>query len=179
MRRTLINLHLYAAAFLAPMFLLVAISGGLYLIGNKGSVDSTELTLAKDAELDPGSASLEDDIRVLLEDAGVEFSFEYVKVSGNSVTTRPTSRTHFVFSVSDGVVAAVRNEPNLQKSMIELHKGHGPTLFKEFQKVLAVGLLFVVLSGMWLGISSKGLRLPTLAVSGAGLVLFVILAVLM
>ena len=37
-RSLLVKLHLYAAAFLAPAFLFLAISGGLYLVGVKGSV---------------------------------------------------------------------------------------------------------------------------------------------
>lgn len=176
MRRLWINLHLYVAAFLAPMFLLVAISGGLYLLGYKGNVVQSELTLPTGTVLDPDSPSLEDDVRTLLNNADVDLAFEYLKIGGNSITTRPTSRVHYVFTVRDGVVTASRNEPDLQKSMIELHKGHGPTLFKQFQKVLAVGLLFVVLSGMWLGFSSGRLRMKTLAASGGGLVIFVVLA---
>ena len=38
-RKTLITIHMYLSAFFAPMVLLVAISGGLYLIGIKGSVE--------------------------------------------------------------------------------------------------------------------------------------------
>ena len=38
MRSLWFNLHLSAAVFMAPTLLLVAISGGLYLIGVKGKV---------------------------------------------------------------------------------------------------------------------------------------------
>ena len=37
MRATIIKLHLFVAAFFAPILLMVAVSGGLYLIGSKGA----------------------------------------------------------------------------------------------------------------------------------------------
>ena len=46
MRNFWISLHLYAAAFLAPLLLFVAISGGLYLVGIKGTVTSTPVDRA-------------------------------------------------------------------------------------------------------------------------------------
>ena len=69
-----------------------------------------------------------------------------------------------------------RNEPDLQKRLIELHKGHGPTAFKTLQKVMAVGLLAIVSTGFWLGLSAVGLRARMAAMSGAGLLLFIVLA---
>ena len=69
-----------------------------------------------------------------------------------------------------------RHEPNLQKVLVELYKGHGPQLFKTFQKVMAVALMFVLLTGLWLGISSKGLRTQTAISAGAGVLVFVLLA---
>jgi hypothetical protein len=56
--------------------------------------------------------------------------------------------------------------------MIELHKGHGPTLYKDFQKAMAVALVFVLLSGAWLGVSSKGLRIKAATTIGAGLLVY-------
>ena len=38
-RKQLLTLHMYVAAFFAPAVFLVAISGGLYLAGVKGSVE--------------------------------------------------------------------------------------------------------------------------------------------
>ena len=177
-RSLLIKLHLYVAAFLAPAFLFVAISGGLYLIGIKGSVEKTEVKLPPLATLDPSSSTLHEDVQNLLAESGLSHDFEYVKVKGNTLVTRPTSREYYQFDIkADGLVASY-NEPSLQKSLIELHKGHGPGVFKTFQKMLSVGLLFVVLSGFWLGVSSLGLRRNTLVVTGLGTVLFALLIVL-
>ena len=45
-RKLLITIHMYLAAFFAPAVLLVAISGGLYLIGVKGEVEQETITPA-------------------------------------------------------------------------------------------------------------------------------------
>ncbi len=172
-RRFWINIHLYLAALFAPMLLLVAISGGLYLIGIKGSVAKSPATLPATASLDLASASLEADVRTLLSNAGIEHQFEYLKVAGSTLYTRPTSRVHYEFRVGADAVSATENTPDLQKTLIELHKGHGPSIFKTFQKLLALGLLIIVLSGTWLGLTASGLRTTTLGLSGVGLVLFI------
>ena len=43
MRATIIKLHLFVAAFFAPILLMVAVSGGLYLIGSKGTTERITL----------------------------------------------------------------------------------------------------------------------------------------
>jgi len=173
LRRLWINLHLYTAAFLAPMLILVATSGGLYLLGIKGTVEKMPVETMAAHSIDPGSETLESDVRQLLTSLGLEHDFEYLKQSGGTLVTRPTSRIHYEMQTSP--LKVTRIEPDLQKRMIELHKGHGPLMFKTFQKVLAVGLLFIVLSGLWLGLSSAGLRIKTLAASGLGLTVFALL----
>ena len=175
MRNFWISLHLYAAAFLAPLLLFVAISGGLYLVGIKGTVTSTPVAVPSGVVMNPASDALEADVRALLHDIGITHDFEYVKKSGNTLYTRPTSRLHYEISVADDSVAVKRNVPNLQKRLIELHKGHGPLWFKDFQKVLASGVLFIVFSGLWLGLSSPGLRARTIATGIVGLTAFLIL----
>ena len=169
-------LHLSVAAFLAPVVLLMAVSGGLYLFGIKGKVTETPVDLAPGATLDLAATDLEAAVRQLLAGAGIEHHFEYLKREDGTLTTRPTSRVHYVLRVDQDGVRATRSEPNLQKRLIELHKGHGPTAFKTLQKVVAAGLLVVVSTGFWLGLSAVGSRVRMAAIGGAGLLLFILLA---
>lgn len=169
-------LHLCVAAFLAPVVLLMAVSGGLYLFGIKGKVTEAPVDLAPGATLDLAAADLEAAVRQLFADAGIEHRFEYLKREDGTLTTRPTSRLHYVLQVDQDGVRATRNEPSLQKRLIELHKGHGPTAFKTLQKVVAAGLLVIVGSGFWLGLSAFGLRVRMAAISAAGLLVFILLA---
>jgi hypothetical protein len=175
-RRLLVNLHLYAAAFLAPAFLFLAISGGLYLVGVKGSIENTVVVIPGELVLNPSSESLYEDVQKVLVAAGISHDFEYVKIKEKTLLTRPTSRNFYKFDIQPEGVVVSYNEPSIQSRLIELHKGHGPEIFKIFQKIIAVGLLFVVMSGFWLGVSALGLRRNTLIVTGAGVILLGFLA---
>ena len=158
------------------MVLLMAISGGLYLLGVKGKITEIPVDLPPGATLDLAAADPEASVRQLLADAGIEHRFEYLKQENGTLTTRPTSRVYYVLRVDQDGVQATRNEPDVQARLIELHKGHGPTAFKTLQKILAAGLLVIVGTGFWLGLSAVGLRVRMAAISGAGLLLFVLLA---
>ena len=175
MRSLWVKVHLYVAAFFLPMLLAMATSGGLYLLGVKGSVDSTPVSLSATQMLSADSATLDNDVRELLNANGIDHDFEYIKVSGSTFITRPTSSDYYELTVLENEVQATLNRPDLIKSLVELHKGHGPLLFKDLQKVMALGLLIILLSGFWLGASSARLRIPTLLTAAAGLFVFLAL----
>jgi hypothetical protein len=175
-RRLFITIHLYLSSFFAAAILLVAISGGLYLVGVKGEMAETTVASLPKAGRGPLEALSKAEVHGLLADAGVEgFTFEYVRQSGKRAYTRPTSREHYVIDATGPGVNIVRREPDLQARMIELHKGHGPTAFKTFQKVFAVGMVFIILSGLWLGLTAPRLVRNTTISFGAGLALFLVL----
>lgn len=174
-RAVLIKLHLYFSAFFAAAIVLVAVSGGLYLMGMKGSVEQTLV-----GSLDSGEALMADPspaaVEAALATVGVnDFTFDYVKKKGSQLITRPTTRPYYTLDIGDRRVMVRYNEPSLQKRMIELHMGHGPSAYKTYQQFFAAGMLFVMLSGLWLGLSSDRLRMTTLITSGSGLLLFAVL----
>ena len=91
--------------------------------------------------------------------------------------TRPTTRPFYTLDIQEDEITVQYNEPSLQKRMIELHMGHGPGAYKTYQQVFAAGMLFIMLSGLGLGLSSVRLRVSTALISGSGLALFLWLAV--
>lgn len=174
-RSLFISIHLYLSSFFAAVVVLVAFSGGMYLLGIKGSLETTEV-----AEMKGGVALMADPskeaVLSALGAAGIaDFSFDYVITRGDTLYTRPTSRTYYGLTVDGDSVTVSRNEPSFQKRMQELHFGHGPSLYREFQKIFAAGMLFIILSGVWLGLSSSRLRVRTLVSAGSGLILFLAL----
>ena len=175
-RALLIKLHLYCSAFFAAAIILVAVSGGLYLIGIKGTVKQTPVgTLSTGQQLSQDPSG--ENVQAALASLGVShFEFEYVKQKGSQLITRPTTRPFYTLDISGDEVVVQYNEPSLQKRMIELHMGHGPTAYKTYQKVFAAGMLFIILTGLWLGLSSARLRFSTAVISGAGVILFFWLA---
>ena len=175
-RALLIKLHLYCSAFFAAAIILVAVSGGLYLIGIKGTIEQTPvgtLTTGQNLSQDPSKAN----VQAALASLGVsDFEFEYVKQKSSQLITRPTTRPFYTLDISGDEAVVQLNEPSLQKRMIELHMGHGPTAYKTYQQVFAAGMLFIILTGLWLGLSSARLRFSTAVISGAGVILFLWLA---
>ena len=161
---------------MAPAFLLLAVSGGLYLVGIKGKTVDTPVALPAGATLDFDGATLDADVRTLLDEAGVDHDFEYIRNRGTRLELRPTSRAYLTLSQTPGGLTATRHVPDLQKSMIELHKGHGPRAFKLYQKFVAVTLLLVVLGGVGVGLLARSWRRLTLISLAVGTVAFVVLA---
>jgi len=176
LRKLLILLHLYGAAFMAPAFLLLATSGGLYLMGKKGAVETTELTLPTNAALDFKSETLETDVRSFLSSAGIDHDFEYVKNRGNIIQLRPTSRTYIEMKQTPEGLSAARKDPNFTAAVMEIHKGHGPQLIKTYHKLVALTLLLVVFGGIFVGLLAKAYRRKTIIALMAGTLIYVAIA---
>jgi len=175
-RKILVTLHLIFAGLLTPAFLLLAITGGNYLLGNKGNMEKTPIVLSAGSTLDFGSDTIKDDINKLLADNNVELNFEYVKNRGSVIQLRPTSRKYIELKDTASGVTASWVNPSLQAGLMELHKGHGPKLFKTYQKFVALGLIGVVLGGFLVGILAPAYRRKTLVATGLGTLLFIVLA---
>lgn len=176
LRKTLISIHLYLAAFFAPVLIIVAISGGLYLFGEKGDTVQEILYSGSVTVFNSKAEDLKTEVTNVLQIIGVNASFETVKGGGDFFYTRPSSKDFYVFEIKNEQLQITKHSPNLNKIIVELHKGHGPKAFKLFQQVLAIGLLFIVVSGLWLGLSSPMLRNKSLIASGLGGAIFLVLA---
>ena len=62
--------------------------------------------------------------------------------------------------------------------MMELHKGHGPKIYVLLETVFAVGLMLIMLSGMYLGWMSPAYKQKTILLSAAGLLVFAVAVLL-
>lgn len=177
-RKTLITLHLYLAAFFAPILLLMAISGGLYLAGIHGDMQKGDAVFIAGATLNGSGEAKEAEVRALLEQAGLDSHFEYIKERGDMIQTRPTSRDHYQIGIKPDGIEITAISPSLTASLMELHKGHGPRLFRVLLQIMAVGLVVVLISGVILGLQSPLLKTKTAGFTVAGLLAFVIFAML-
>ena len=172
-RKYLILAHLWLAGLMAPAFALHAISGGLYLMNIKGEASTERVALPAGAALDFESATLEADVRALLKTANLTHDFEYIRNRGSVIQLRPPSRTYLEFKQSPQGLSAARVKPDTVRSMMELHKGHGPQIFKSYQKLVALLLLAVVLGGILVGLMSKAYRRQTTIAVVVGIAVFV------
>jgi len=177
-RKLLVSIHLYLAAFFAPFIIVMALSGGLYLLGVKGSVTESEVTTLAGEQLALAKGSEKARVDALLQQAGIDIDYAYVKTIPQGAITRPTNGTYYQLKQTADGVAVSRMEPDLIAGLMELHKGHGPQLFRWFEVLFALGLLFIMLSGLWLGLQSPMLKNKTLALSGTGLLVYLLLALI-
>ncbi len=175
-RQNLVLLHLFAASFLAPVFIMLAITGGLYLSDNKPETQAQDIALPAGTQIDPDSPTLEQDIRDILARENIDVEFEYLRERKDSIQTRPTSRTYVQFDKEDDGWTAQLHTPSFHYSMMELHKGHGPQAFKIFQILAAIALFMIVMSGFVIGLISPPYRKKTLITSGLGALTFIVLA---
>ena len=173
-RKYLILAHLWIAGLMAPAFALHAISGGLYLMNIKGAATTERISLPEGSALDFESATLEADVRELLKTANLKPDFEYIRNRGTVIQLRPTSKTYLEFKQTPQGLSASRVKPDTVRSMMELHKGHGPQIFKSYQKFVAVLLLLVVLGGILVGLMAKAYRRQTVVAVVAGIAGFIL-----
>jgi hypothetical protein len=175
LRRLLISIHLYVAGFMAPAILLMAMTGGLHLAGASETMTRTEIALPANAELDFNSETLEADIRTLLDEAGIDHRFEYVRGRGDMVQLRPTSRTFLELAQTPDGLKATRVQPNLMAGLMELHKGHGPRLYRLYGVLVGLALAIAVLGGILVGWLAPAYRRTTMIATGLGLIPFILI----
>ena len=156
-RNLYIRLHMVLAAVFLPFLLLMPLSGGLYLLGIKGSQTKT-LAFQVAAQVPETTGEQEDFFRQLFSQQGIDFDFEYIRGSGPDFVFRPSSRDHFSARAQEGQVSVYKLEPDLLASLMEIHKGHGPTHVKWLQRLFALGLLLITFSGVLLASQIKAYR---------------------
>ena len=172
LRRILVSIHLYAAAILAPAFLLVAITGGLYLFDVKGEMVETPVTIPAGTTFDTKSPTFEADVKAFLQMQNLPADFDYIRARGDSFTTRPTSRTHITFEQKDGVLTAKKVTPTPLAALLEIHKGHGPALYRTYGVLVGLMLFIVVIGGVAVGLLSPAYRKATVLSVIGGSALF-------
>lgn len=176
LRRTLVNIHLYLAALLAPAFLLMAITGGLYLAGVQGESVETDLAAPTGYALDAENPELEAEVRRYIADQNLDIEFDYIRGRGDSFVTRPTSRPHLRVENGEQGTSVQLVEPDLLDSLTELHKGHGPQIYRTYGIFVGVALFLVVFGGVLVGLLAPAYRRPTILTLAAGSAIFAYLA---
>ena len=167
-RKLFLNIHLYLAAFFLPFLLLMPITGVSYLLGEKGAkISRVEFSTN---EVPPQDKTQQKEwIKNQFENNNIDFDWEYIKPNGNDLILRPSSKDHYIVSVQADKTDFIKIEPNLLLKLIELHKGHGPALFKSLEISAGIGLILLTISGIFLSFYSRSLRkkflLPLIIVS--------------
>ena len=171
-RKLFVSIHLYLAAFFSPVVIIMAVSGGLYLLDYEGEVIRTEVGHVASAKLDASSHTLSSDVVAVLAALNIRTRVEEVRVRGDNFYARPSSRQNYTLRQTESGVDVEVANPDLQAAMMELHKGHGPKIYVLFEKIFALGLVLIMLTGLYLGWMSPMYKRKTLLISGLGLFVF-------
>ena len=150
-RKILVKIHLYFSAFFLPFLLLMAITGTSYLLSYKGEVTKTML---KTITIDQDDMT-EEFIKSELAKIDASYSYEYLKTKSDFAMTRPTTRQSYEFEKNGNQVSIYEVRPNFLRSIIEIHKGHGPGLLKKLETVLGFGLIIILITGMLIAFTRK------------------------
>ena len=112
----------------------------------------------------------------MLKSQGLSIRFETLRVRGDSLTTVPTTRPFVRLQTSDAGLTGTLQMPDLNYTLMELHKGHGPVAFQFYQIAAAIALCLIVLGGVAIGLLAPIYRKLTLVGLFIGASAFVVLA---
>ncbi|MEC9284056.1 MAG: PepSY domain-containing protein [Bdellovibrionota bacterium] len=175
MRKFVLKSHLILACFFTPYIVLVAISGTAYLSGFKGTFNETELQKFE-MDLPEDQKQQETLLSQKIREFGYKLSYEYVKFAGTKKIFRPSSKQHFMVKSEGSTQTLYRVQPNFLRSMMELHFGHGPKVFKQISIFFGVCLLLILISGILLGLWSRAFRKTSIIGVGIGVISIVLLS---
>lgn len=167
-RKQILNIHLYLALFFLPFLLLMPISGGSYLLGIKGSRETVE-AFRVDQKIPKEEKVRDEWLKEQFSANNVDYKWESVKVNGESLTLRPSSRDYYVV-YPDGESAVFNKvSPSFMASLMELHFGHGPAWFRMIEQAFALALILITISGIWMMVMVKAYRMKILIPFSIGL----------
>jgi len=166
-RRVLVNLHLGLASLFLPFLLLIPLSGGLYLAGQKGEQTKTEVFQIEGPVPEDAATFFREQFKA----RNIDFDFELVRSAGADYILRPSSRVHYMATLSGSTLIFYKMEPDWIKRLIEIHKGHGPAFIKWIQMAFALAIILVTLSGIYLAATIPAYRKVMLICFGMGLLL--------
>lgn len=183
MHRLLIRWHMLTAAFLFPAILLFLITGALYTWGAKGDYVTTDHVVTL-------SAPLSDDVPAMQAIVVKELAARDIVPPTGGASVKPVggsfqldwtgSRRDVTLEPGESATSAklIVKETSWHRFFVQLHKAKGGTPFKIYAVVLALGLFFLVASGLIVALKVPNMRRGAIVGSAVGLAAFVGIAAL-
>ncbi len=177
LRATLRNLHLYIAAFLVPFIFLMALSGGLEILGIKGETSRELLHKVSLSRLNFRSPTITQDVRKLFKELAIDATITRVRRKNRSLYTRPSYAGYYGLKIRGDYIKIYKYTPDIVRRLMTLHKGGGPAIYQFYQKLMVFGLLIILSIGLWLGLTSVKTRKNSaiIFIVGAGFYLLIII----
>ena len=179
----LIRWHMLTAAFLFPAILLFLATGALYTWGIKGDYASAEYDVALTAPLTKDKDALQAVATAELarRQIALPSGAASVKSMGDAFQLEwtGTRRDVLLDPTADAMVAKLTvKDTGWHRWLVQMHKAKGGTAFKIYAVVLALGLLFLVVSGLLMAWRVRAMKRPAILASAAGLAAFIGIALI-
>jgi len=179
-RNTLVKVHLILAATSLPVILMYVMTGLLYTAEYKPSSHDMTYDVQLNAPLQRDLILLKKVVHAELvkreiEDPDGKTKFKYdKKIGAKKFVWSGDNHSASMWSHADNrsVVTIEVSIPSWYKRLMWLHKAKGGDAFDIFSIVAAVILIFVLISGVIVGLQVKLFRSLTLYSMGAGSLLF-------
>ncbi|MCF6203695.1 MAG: PepSY domain-containing protein [Methylococcaceae bacterium] len=181
-RPILMKVHVLIAVFILPIAIMFFVTGAFYTWGIKGDYETTVQKLhlkipfqeelsylinVVETELNKQQVSLPTG-KAKIKKIGQSFQLEWTG-SSKDVVLEPTS---------DPLIAQLKiKNTGWHRHFVQLHKAKGGIAFKVYATILAVGLLFLLISGFIMAWQLPRLRKMTLISTMLGLIFFVVMFV--
>ena len=153
----------------------MSLSGVLDLLGVDSKINKLLIHTTNENALNFKSQTIRQDVKNLLAEVNEDSDFDGIRFKNNKLYTQPNYRQHYAFKKNNGLLKIYQYTPNLQFKLMSFHKGNGPKLYKIYQKIFVYGLFFVLVSGLWLGLTSKALKSKTIIVFIIGCLFYILL----
>jgi hypothetical protein len=178
MHRLLIRWHMLTAAFLFPAILLFLVTGALYTWGAKGDYVTTDYPVTLSAPLSADVPAMQAIVvkELAARDIVPPTGGASVKPVGDSFQLDWTgSRRDVTLEPGESATSAklIVKDTSWHRFFVQLHKAKGGTPFKIYAVVLALGLFFLVASGLIVAFKVPNMRRGAAVASVVGLAAFV------
>lgn len=177
-RQTLMTAHSLLAAFTLPAALMFLITGALYTWGYKGSYNNEvhEISLSEPIAADlEGLQAIAVSELVARELAAPEGKPKVKKYGDHFLLEWTGSSKDIILEpTSDPLLAKLTvKDTSWYRTLVQLHKAKGGTVFKVYAAAFALILALILLSGYMMAWQVKRLRSATMIATAMGIVTFV------
>ena len=173
------KVHALLACFLLPVCVMFFVTGLLYTLGLDFASTSTTKTISAPASKPSLSEAVslveaqlkEDKIATPTGAASIRGKGD----SGWQLQWGGAARDVSLAVDASGKATMTVRESSLLRRMMQFHKAKGGAIFKWFGVLAAVGLLVILITGVWLSVQVKALKRLSLIFLGLGTVVWLIL----
>jgi len=181
-RMVLMKAHVLLAVFILPVAILFFVTGALYTWGIKGDSDTVAQKIVLQQPLQEQLGSLVTVVEQAFrkQDIAVPSGSANLKKLGNSFQLEWTGASKDVVlePTADPFIAELKiKNHSWHRHFVQLHKAKGGMVFKLYATLLAVVLLFLLVSGFMMAWQLPKFRKMTLISTGLGGVFFVLMLV--